>query len=75
MPRSERWTALIELARHNVVRLVGMLLGSRADVLPVAVRGRLSLEGRDGFAPLAAGGAPAAAPDHPPADSTLPDEH
>ena len=75
MPRSERWRALIALARHNVVRLVGMLLGSHADALPGAVRGRLSLEGRPGFAPLAVGGEPAAAPDYPPADSTLPDEH
>jgi rhamnosyltransferase len=75
IPRSERWGALIALARHNVVRLVGMLLGSHADALPGAVRGRLSLERRPGFAPLAAGGEPAAAPDYPPADSTLPDEH
>ncbi len=75
MPRGERWTALIALARHNVVRLVGMLLGSHANALPAAVRGRLSLEGRPGFAPLADGGEPAAAPDYPPDDSTLPDEH
>jgi len=75
MPRRERWTALIELARHNVVRLAGMLLGSHADALPGAVRGRLSLEGRPGFAPLVVGGEPAAAPDYPPADSTLRDEH
>ncbi len=75
LPRSERWTALVALARHNIVRLAGMLLGSHADALPGAVRGRLSLEGRAGFAPLAVGGEPAAAPDYPPADSTLPDEH
>jgi len=74
MPRSERWMALIALARHNVVRLAGMLLGSHADALPGAVRGRLSLEGRPGFAPLVMGGAKPAAPNCPPADPTLPDE-
>ena len=44
--RSSRW------AVTTSVRLAGALLGSRADRLPPAVRRRLSLEGRAGFAPL-----------------------
>ena len=40
------------LARHHVVRLVGALLGSRAESLPSWARRWLSLEGRAGFAPL-----------------------
>jgi glycosyltransferase involved in cell wall biosynthesis len=39
-------------SRHNVLRLTGALLGSRAERLPPGVRRRLSLEGRAGFAPL-----------------------
>ncbi len=39
-------------SRHNVLRLAGALLGSRADRLPPGLRRRLSLEGRSGFAPL-----------------------
>jgi GT2 family glycosyltransferase len=37
---------------HNVVRQAGALLGSRADRLPPGLRRRLSLEGREGFAPV-----------------------
>jgi rhamnosyltransferase len=44
--------ALLAVARHHVLRSAGALLGSRADRLPAGVRGRLSLEGRPGFAPL-----------------------
>jgi len=39
-------------SRHNVLRLTGAVLGSRADRLPPGLRRRLSLEGRAGFAPL-----------------------
>jgi GT2 family glycosyltransferase len=49
---SERRATLAALTRHHVVRLAGSLLGSRADRLPAAVRGRLSLEGRSSFEPL-----------------------
>ncbi len=38
--------------RHNVLRLTGAVLGSRAGRLPPGLRRRLSLEGRAGFAPL-----------------------
>ncbi|MFI5010385.1 MAG: glycosyltransferase family 2 protein [Solirubrobacterales bacterium] len=37
---------------HNVLRLTGAVLGSRADRLPPGLRRRLSLEGRGGFAPV-----------------------
>ena len=37
--------------RHWTVRAAGAFAGSRADKLPRAVRGRLSLEGRDTFEP------------------------
>jgi GT2 family glycosyltransferase len=37
---------------HNMLRLIGAVLGSRADRLPPGLRRRLSLEGRVGFAPL-----------------------
>ena len=43
---------LLAVARHHVARTTGALLGSRADVIPPRVRGLLSLERRDGFAPL-----------------------
>ena len=35
---------------HHAIRLAGALAGSRADRLPARLRGRLSLERRDGFA-------------------------
>jgi GT2 family glycosyltransferase len=40
------------LSRHHVARLLGMLLGSRADRLSPAVRSWLSLERRASFIPL-----------------------
>jgi hypothetical protein len=48
-PPVHRRTTLAAAGRHHVVRLVGALLGSRADLLPPRVRRRLSLEGRAGF--------------------------
>jgi glycosyltransferase involved in cell wall biosynthesis len=45
-------TALAAVTRHYLLRSAGALLGSRADRLPAAARGRLSLEGRSGYAPL-----------------------
>ena len=50
-----RSAALGEVAAHQVASLAGAVLGSRADRLPAAVRGRLSLERRAGFAPLQLG--------------------
>jgi O-antigen biosynthesis protein len=44
--------ALARSARHHLVRAVGAGLGARADRLPARVRGALSLEGRNTFAPL-----------------------
>ncbi len=49
---TRRRATLIAAGRHHVVRLAGALLGSRADLLPSAVRRRLSLERRAGFAAL-----------------------
>ncbi len=49
---TQRWTTLAEVGRHNVMRQLGALLGSRADLLPPSVRRRLSLERRAGLAPL-----------------------
>lgn len=50
-----RGTALIAAlavsARHHAIRMAGAIVGSRADVLPAAVRRRLSLEGRATFSP------------------------
>jgi len=51
-PGSGRAAALAEIAAHHLARLLGAVLGGRAQALPVAVRRRLSLEGRDGFAAL-----------------------
>jgi rhamnosyltransferase len=51
-PPARRRATLGALTRHHVVRLVGALLGSRAEALPPGVRRRLSLERRAGFAPL-----------------------
>jgi hypothetical protein len=45
-----RLATLGSVTRHHLLRLVGALLGSRADSLPSAVRGRLSLERRASFA-------------------------
>jgi glycosyltransferase involved in cell wall biosynthesis len=49
---SERRATLSAVGRHHVVRLLGALLGSRADRLPAGARRRLSLEGRPSFEPL-----------------------
>jgi GT2 family glycosyltransferase len=49
---AHRRATLAKASRHHVVRLVGALLGSRADLLPALVRRQLSLEGRAGFTPL-----------------------
>ncbi len=48
----ERAAALGAVAARQSVRLIGALLGSRADRLPAATRQRLSLEGRASFQPL-----------------------
>jgi glycosyltransferase involved in cell wall biosynthesis len=50
---ARRGAALAALTRHHVVRMLGALLGSRAERLPPRVRRRLSLEGRSGFQPVA----------------------
>jgi rhamnosyltransferase len=52
-----RHVTLAAGSRHHVVRLVGALLGSRADKLPAAVRRMLSTDRRGGFAPLELDGA------------------
>lgn len=52
LPAAKRSATLALIARHNLVRQVGALLGSRADLLPDRARRALSLEGRAGFAPL-----------------------
>jgi glycosyltransferase involved in cell wall biosynthesis len=36
---------------HHTTRMTGAIVGSRADRLPAAIRGKLSLEGRDTFTP------------------------
>jgi glycosyltransferase involved in cell wall biosynthesis len=51
-PATRRCTTLAAVSRHNMVRQLGALLGSRADLLPPSVRRRLSLERRAGFAAL-----------------------
>lgn len=54
LPR-RRWATLAAVARHNVLRLAGAILGSRAEMLPALVRRALSLERRAGpDAPAAA---------------------
>jgi rhamnosyltransferase len=50
--RASRRKALAAVALHDLVRLVGALMGSHTDRLPPGVTRRLSLEGRAGFAPL-----------------------
>jgi glycosyltransferase involved in cell wall biosynthesis len=66
VPARRRRATLARAARHNLVRLAGAVLGSRADLLPPAVRRRLSLEGRASFLPLDldAGGGPRASENH-----------
>jgi len=50
-PAGQRRAVLAGVARHHLLCRAGALLGSRADRLPAALRGRLSLEGRAGFSP------------------------
>jgi GT2 family glycosyltransferase len=59
-PAAERRATLAAVSRHHVVRIIGALLGSRADLLPSFVRRGLSLERRASFTPadLDAAGAP-----------------
>jgi hypothetical protein len=52
VPAGRRRATLATAARHNVARLAGALLGSRADLLSPGMRGRLSLERRASFQPL-----------------------
>jgi GT2 family glycosyltransferase len=47
-----RCATLAAVSRHNVARLTGAVLGSRAGCIPPPVRRRLSLERRPGFVPL-----------------------
>ncbi len=47
-----RLATLATASRHHVVRLVGAVLGSRADRLPAPARRALSLERRSSFAAL-----------------------
>ncbi len=49
-PGPARAAALAAVATHQLASLTGALLGSRADRLPPALRRRLSLERRPGFA-------------------------
>jgi rhamnosyltransferase len=49
---SERRATLVVVTRHHVLRLLGAMLGSRADRLSPGARRRLSLEGRSSFEPL-----------------------
>ena len=42
---------LLVSGRHHAGRMAGSIIGTRADRLPAAVRRRLSLEGRETFAP------------------------
>ncbi len=53
LPLGPRIAALAGVARHQLASLFGAALGSRADRLPAAARGRLSLERRAGISPLA----------------------
>jgi GT2 family glycosyltransferase len=52
VPTGARLAALASVLRHRLLCRAGALLGSRADRLAPALRRRLSLEGREGFAPL-----------------------
>jgi len=60
--RASRRLTLVAAGRHNIVRLVGALLGSRADLLPAALRRWLSLERRGSFAALELDASAAQAP-------------
>ncbi|HZL48543.1 MAG TPA: glycosyltransferase family 2 protein [Solirubrobacteraceae bacterium] len=52
VPPPRREGALAAVGAHELVRLTGALLGSRADRLPAGVRRRLSLERRASFVRL-----------------------
>ena len=54
---SRRRRALALVAGRQVARLLGALLGSRADLLPARLRAALSLERREGFQALEWGSA------------------
>ena len=49
---SRQAATLAAVSRHNVLRMAGALLGSRADRLPPPARRSLSLERRASFTPL-----------------------
>jgi rhamnosyltransferase len=51
----ERSRALLGVGTYHLVRVAGALLGSRAERIPAAVRGKLSLEGRESFEPVVLG--------------------
>ncbi|HTZ87501.1 MAG TPA: glycosyltransferase family 2 protein [Solirubrobacteraceae bacterium] len=51
-PVARRASVLARVAALRLMSLTGALLGSRAERLPRSLRRRLSLERRDGFAPL-----------------------
>ena len=42
---------LLVSGRHHVIRTAGAVIGTRADLVPPPLRGRLSLEGRSNFVP------------------------
>jgi glycosyltransferase involved in cell wall biosynthesis len=58
-----RACALLDVGAYQLVRGAGALLGSRADRMPGALRGKLSLEGRQSFEPLSLGSREANAQD------------
>ena len=47
-PARRQRATLLAVGRHHIVRMLGALLGSRADALPAWLCRRLSLEGRGG---------------------------
>jgi rhamnosyltransferase len=60
-----RHAELAAVTFHQLPRLAGALLGSRADVLPASARRWLSLERRASFMPLELNSAPSPAAPHP----------
>jgi len=52
VPPARATATLLSVSAHQLLRLAGALLGSRADRLPALVRRLLSLERRSSFAPL-----------------------
>jgi glycosyltransferase involved in cell wall biosynthesis len=57
--------------RHHTLRMAGSIIGSRADQLPAALRGRLSLEGRDTFTPYDMPASPLLRRDPEPGDAEI----